>query len=59
MGWKCASCRFYFPEKGECRMYAPRIISGSGTGWSDQYWPTVSPDDFCGQYERKEEVTHE
>lgn len=60
MGWNCFSCRFYYFSRKECRRYAPRMISGSGTGWSDQLWPEALPEDYCGEFERKpEEKTDE
>lgn len=34
----------------ECHYNAPRIISGSGTGWSDQNWPKVKTDDYCSKW---------
>ena len=35
----------------ECRKYAPRQISGVGTGSSDQNFPYVAADDWCGEFE--------
>lgn len=58
---KCHEC-FYFAigmnmaEKQllECRRYAPRVIHGSGTGWSDSKWPKVEKYDWCGEFKPKE-----
>ena len=51
----CTNCIFSGTEiiSGEkamvCKRYAPRIISGSGTGWSGQIFPVVSSDEWCGE----------
>lgn len=58
----CENCKWFcdvtpednqFPPvpQFECRRYAPRILHGSGAGWSDTKWPKVSPGDFCGEFE--------
>lgn len=56
----CKTCRFYQPHKkgngadlevGFCRRYAPRHVSGVGTGYEEILWPTVTEDDWCGEYE--------
>ena len=26
------------------------MLSGSGSGWSDQLWPATKPTDWCGEY---------
>jgi len=57
----CGSCKFWNctdeptddnpnPE-GECRRYAPRILSGSGAGWSDTLYPPTAMMDWCGEHE--------
>ena len=33
-----------------CKRYAPRIIHGSGTGWSSQQFPIVSSENWCGEF---------
>ena len=38
-----------------CHRYAPRMIYGTGTGFKDWEYPHVDPDDFCGEYEPKED----
>lgn len=58
----CINCRF----KGidvvggykalTCHRYAPRMISGTGTGWNGQLWPVVATDTWCGEYEEGEEA---
>lgn len=37
-------------ETGECRRYAPRQISGVGTGCSTKKWPETECDDYCGEW---------
>ena len=35
-----------------CRRYAPRTVSGTGTGYSGEMFPVVNPEtDWCGEYE--------
>ena len=50
----CKDCKFYEQHKnrecGYCRRYAPRHISGVGTGFEDVLFPTVSNEDWCGEY---------
>jgi hypothetical protein len=52
----CTNCFFSGTEiiSGEeamvCKRYAPRIISGSGTGWSGQNFPVVSSNELCGEH---------
>ena len=36
--------------KNECRRYAPQMLSGSGTGWSNQLFPNVKESDWCGEF---------
>ena len=54
---KCVYFTFdYIEQNGEeksfqCRRYAPRIIMGSGTGWSGQLFPKVKETDWCGEFE--------
>lgn len=40
-------------NKRECHFNAPQIVSGSGSGWSDQSWPIVQPNDYCSEHEEK------
>ena len=40
----------------ECRRYAPRMFSGSGTGWSGQLFPLVKEMDWCGEFYPTEEA---
>ena len=48
---KCKTCKFYDKINGHfCRRYAPRHISGVGTGFEDVLFPVVSPEDWCGEY---------
>jgi hypothetical protein len=63
---ECRTCKFskidnireeysreVYPEMC-CHRYAPRMIHGTGTGFSPWRFPQVSPDDFCGEYELDE-----
>ena len=37
-----------------CHRYAPRMVHGAGTGFSNWRYPQTSPDDFCGEHEESE-----
>ena len=60
----CKSCIFFNKNAKEgdskdtwyheCRKNAPRILAGSGAGWSDQLFPFVKETDWCGEYEQKD-----
>lgn len=57
----CKTCNTFFNdvhihelEEGECRKYAPRVVHGSGTGWSDTRFPTVDFNDWCGEHSDEE-----
>ena len=63
---KCKDCKWLYDvtptnselpplPQYECRRYAPQILHGSGTGWSDKKWPTVKQDDWCGEFEAEAE----
>jgi hypothetical protein len=45
----CDTCKFFqevdMEERGECHRYPPSFIPGA-----DSSWPTVKPDDWCGEY---------
>ena len=56
----CGHCRYVnlredipYHELGhlECRRHAPQMLSGSGTGWSEQLFPFVRTDDWCGEFQ--------
>ena len=32
----------------QCRIRPPQIIHGTGTGWSNQQFPDMNADDWCG-----------
>jgi hypothetical protein len=58
LGQNCSTC-FYIQNirdettgepKAECRRHAPQMLSGSGSGWSNQLWPYVKPTDWCGEW---------
>ena len=68
----CKNCRYFYYttkpnsnqdglelDKSECRRYAPRVIHGSGTGWANDLFANVSPDDWCGEIKPKELKTAE
>lgn len=52
----CLHCKFFGDDVvqghkvGVCRRYAPRFTSGVGTGETNQNFPIVSTDDWCGEY---------
>lgn len=54
----CKNCLFFGKdivdgyEVRVCRRYAPRYVSGVGTGETSQKFPIVSPDDWCGEWKR-------
>lgn len=65
---KCRDCKYIGMEerkRGEykvpvCRRYAPRILHGSGAGWSNDAFPEVRPeDDWCGEFELAEKETQQ
>jgi hypothetical protein len=53
----CIECRFWdeLPteirgnRRGLCRLHAPTILSGTGTGYSSELWPTTLAKDWCGE----------
>ena len=60
---KCETCRYLGkqsktygtnPEPMDvpaCRRYAPRTVSGTGTGYSAEMFPCVDPQtDWCGDW---------
>ena len=42
---RCDNCRFYDNDH-RCRRYPPKVIVPSGG-----VWPTVGPDDWCGEHQ--------
>lgn len=59
----CRNCKFYTVDKIEltiidkypqCRRYAPRMLSGSGTGWSGDLFPKVDETFWCGEFYQRE-----
>ena len=60
----CSSCKFYVSQR--CKKRCPSIVTytestndGYGsddyiTTWEKTEWPAVSWDDWCGEYEQKE-----
>ncbi len=57
----CRTCRYWHGFKhtnystGWCRKDAPKIV---GT-YKERQWPTTSPDDWCGQYDKEPETAEE
>ena len=55
----CKNCKFFgedeIPEEEyfACKRYAPRILHGSGQGWSSQKFPKVEMADWCGEFSEK------
>lgn len=59
----CENCRFYAAQgeestQGDCRRYAPhpsnvrvRDIGERGAPRFDAWWPVMSHDDWCGEFE--------
>ena len=59
----CENCRYFSPngtddERGDCRRHAPVPSSvrtdrhrAEGFATFDSYWPTMSHDDWCGEFE--------
>lgn len=62
MNEKCKNCKFFAigvidnneNEVSHCRRYAPRILMGCGEGWSNQKFPKVFEEDWCGEFKQKE-----
>lgn len=57
---QCKTCKFFDEVNnfGYCRRYAPRHLSGVGTGFEENKWPEVQPDDWCGEYQFADEKLH-
>jgi len=61
---KCRDCSYSHPKDPnqmrdkplECRRYAPRMICGTGAGWSNWEWPEVAFEEGCGEGELLEKV---
>lgn len=55
----CETCRYYFPDKTQCRVRAPKPFIGPsaiGRGVSSLgVWPPVQKDDWCGEHAPKVE----
>jgi len=55
----CKNCKFFNVTHDvcdehipvfECRFHAPQQVAGVGSGYSNQLWAHVSPDDWCGEF---------
>ena len=59
----CEACVFadmsttFNPQTCECRRYAPRVLHGSGTGWSNDKFPTMNITDWCGEQREDLDLT--
>lgn len=42
----CQNCKFFQTNQSECRRYAPSPAEGD----KKAHWPTVSSDDWCGEF---------
>lgn len=64
---KCENCRYWrqienamLPGNieylaGQCRRYAPHLLSGSGTGYYiHSLWAVTSSEDWCGEFREKD-----
>ena len=54
----CGGCKYFgnddpYPCVGHCLRYAPRWLSGVGTGESEQLWPLIGDHHWCGEWEPK------
>ena len=60
----CKNCKYFAigniqvqnideDKKPHCRRYAPRILCGSGEGWSGTKYPVVSETDWCGEWKER------
>lgn len=63
----CENCKFWKPigikrgndgndyNVGQCRRYAPHLLSGSGTGYYiHSFWATTDERDWCGEHQYPE-----
>lgn len=50
----CSNCKYFGVDVVSgyvvCRRYAPHILCGAGNGYSDQRFPTVGQDEWCGEW---------
>lgn len=52
---RCRHCRYFDADEKRCRRYAPRPIAGE----ADAVWPTVDPNDACGEGRKIAAMTDE
>lgn len=56
--WKSLATKEEYGKRvtyGECRRYAPRVLSGSGAGYYIQsLWATTVETDGCGEHKERE-----
>ena len=43
---KCTNCKFFNTAESECRRYAPSPTENG----SNASWPSVSAEDWCGEF---------
>jgi hypothetical protein len=48
---QCKDCRYFEKEKGECRIRSPQFAS-YGNNCATK-WPSVFPDQWCGEWKEK------
>jgi hypothetical protein len=48
----CQKCRFYEPERGECRRYPPQIWSDNDCFYEN--FPKVLVSEWCGEFQAEE-----
>jgi hypothetical protein len=51
---QCGECRFYIKIGMECRRHAPK-----SDFCKPDAWPHTCPDDWCGDFEQRQEPTVE
>ena len=55
----CGDCKFFDDDAGECRRYPPTVMAyaaesfDGGVGFTSQ-WPSVRPDDWCGEWKEED-----
>lgn len=61
---RCKDCKWFWDvtpkdevlppvPQYECRRYAPQKLHGVGAGYEEKKWPSVNLNDFCGEFEAK------
>ena len=61
MSETCETCRFYKEIKGwnggicRCRSPIPTFVFDGSTAHYETYFPTIGPNDWCGEHQPKEQ----